>query len=122
MPSVLATISSRTSSGRALPPASRVDDGGAVAAGEARERQLGDVGVAAPGRHELGPEGDQHQDRQALHPLDQQTERCQRGRIDPVHVFVQGEHRLPRREALDLLDQDLERPLRLALRAEVGRG
>jgi hypothetical protein len=89
--------------------------------GEAREPQLGHVCVAAPGRHELGSESDQHQDGEALDALDQQTQRFQRGRIDPVHVFVQGEHRLPRGQALDLLDQDLERALRLALRARVGR-
>ena len=37
-----------------------------------------------------------------------------------MHVFVKGEHGLPGREPLDLFHQDLERPLRLALRAEVG--
>ena len=78
--------------------------------------------MAAPGRHELGPERDQHEDRQALHPLDQQAERCQRGGVDPVHVFVEREHRLPRCQALDLIDQDFQRPLRLALRAEVRAG
>jgi hypothetical protein len=97
------------------------DDRVAVAAGEPCERQLGDVGMAAPGWHELGPEGHQDQDRQALHPLDQQTQRFQGGWIDPVRVFIQGEHRLPRREALDLIDQEFERPLCLALRAQVGR-
>jgi hypothetical protein len=86
-----------------------------------RVRRASDSWVAAPGRHELGSESDQHQNREALDALDQQTQRFQRGRIDPVHVFIYGEHRLPRRKAPDLLDQDLERPLRLALRAQVGR-
>ena len=56
--------------------------------------------------------------RQALHPLDQQIERLEGRGIDPVHVLVDREHRLLGRQALDLVDQDLEGALLLALRAQ----
>ena len=104
--------------GQRLAAGHRLDQRLPVAAGQARQRQLHDVGMAGPGRAELGPEGDQHQDRQALHPLDQQIERLEARRVDPVHVLIEDKHRLPGRQALDLVDQDLEGALLLALRAE----
>ena len=48
-----------------------------------------------------------------------QAEQLLRGRVDPVHVLVGEQHRLRRREPLELLDQHLQRQLLLALRASV---
>ena len=91
----------------------------ALAPAEAIERQRRDVRVARPRRAELGPVGEHRQDRQGAHPLDQQVEQLQGRRIDPVQVLVQLEHRAVAGEAGQLLDQDLEGALLLALRAEV---
>ena len=85
-----------TSAGSALPPVIRSTMRRALAPAEAVERQRGDVGVARPGRLELGPVGEHHQDRQAAHALDQQIEQLQGRRVDPVHVLVQLEHRAVR--------------------------
>jgi hypothetical protein len=46
--------------GQRLAAGHRLDQRLPVAAGQARQRQLHDVGMAGPGRAELGPEGDQH--------------------------------------------------------------
>ena len=89
-----------------------------MAAGQTRERKLHDVGMAGPGRVELGPKGDQHQHGQTLHPLDQLIERLEGRGIDPVHVLVDRKHRLLGRQALDLVDQCLEGALLLVLRGQ----
>ena len=51
-----------------------------------------------------------------------QAQQLERGRIDPVHVLVQREHRLPRRQPRELLDQRLQRPPLLHLRRQVSAG
>jgi hypothetical protein len=77
------------------------------------------MGIVRPGRLELGPEGDEDEHGGALHPVDQQIEQLERGRICPVHVLVQDEDGPARCEAQDLIDQLLERPLLLPMRAHV---
>jgi hypothetical protein len=79
-----------------------------------RERELRDVRTLSPGRVELGPKGEQHQDRQVLHLLDQQIEQLEGRRVDPVKVLVDCENRLAGCQSLDLGGQDLERALLLA--------
>jgi hypothetical protein len=69
------------------------------------------VRQAGPGRLELGAEGDQEQRGQALHPLDHQVQQLARGRVDPVDVLVDHQHRpLPGQE-LELPEQRLGCPL-----------
>ena len=75
---------------------------GALPGRQAVEREQRHVRTADPGRRELRPEGDDHQDRQRGHPLDEQVERLARGRVDPVHVLEHHQHRLTRRQSLDL--------------------
>ena len=41
-----------------------------------------------PGWAELGPEGNQQQNRQAREALDRQAQQLLRGRVDPMHVLV----------------------------------
>ena len=82
------------------------------------EREQADVGEADPGRPELGPEGDQHEHPRARDAVDDQVEQLERGRVAPVHVLVQRQHRLPRREPLELREQRREGPLLAPLRAQ----
>ena len=119
-PSVLATICSITSAGSALPPLRRSTIALPCRA-QTIERQLGDVGAAGPGRIELGPKRDQHQDGQTLDVLDHDIEQLERGRVDPVHVLVDREHRLTGRQPLELVRQHAQRPLLLQLWCEVER-
>ena len=72
--------------------------------------QRGDVRLPGPGRLELRPEGDQHQYRQLPYALDHQAQELERRRIDPVHVLVQRQYRLLRRQACELVDQSLQGP------------
>ena len=55
------------------------------------------VPVPGPGRGELGPERDDRKHRQALHPLDHPANQLECGRVGPVQVLVEGQHRLARR-------------------------
>ena len=104
-----------------LAAAQPLDHGRTLPAAQTAEGQRGDMGVARPGRHELGPEGDEHEHWGALHPVDDEIQQLQRGRICPMHVLVQGQDRPVRREAEELIDQHLERPLLLPMRAHVQR-
>jgi hypothetical protein len=79
------------------------------------------MGISHPGRLELGSEGDEEEHGGALHPVDQEIEQLERGRICPVHVLVQGQHRPAPCEAQHLIDQLLQRPLLLPMRAYVER-
>ena len=57
--------------------------------------------------------------RQMLDALDGQAEQVLRGRIAPVHVLVGEQHRLCRREPVQLIDQRFQRQLLPSLRGEV---
>src|SRR3954468_8401709 len=83
------------------------------------ERQRRDVPVPRPWRDELRPERDHRQHRQALYPINHPTQQLERGRIGPVHVLVQRQHRLARCQACELVEQHLESPLFLLLWAEL---
>ena len=61
---------------------------------QAIERHLGEVRAPRPGRAEVGPTGEQRQDAGGGALVDQEAEQLQRGRIDPVQVFHDEEHRL----------------------------
>jgi hypothetical protein len=74
------------------------------------------VRLARPGRLELRPEGEQEQDRQPLRALDGEAQKLLCGRVDPVHVLVDHEHRLPGGEAVELIKEHLQRALLPALR------
>ena len=96
-----------------------LDQRHAVAAAEAGERQHRDVGVGGPGRGELRPRGDEEQQWQRRCPRHGQGQQLERGRVDPVRVLEQHQHRLPRRKPPQLRQQRLERLLLAPLRREV---
>ena len=73
------------------------------------------MALPGPGWAEVGPVGEHHEHGQGACPLDQEVEELQGRRVDPVHVLVQLEHRPLAGEAGQLLDQDLEGALLLAL-------
>ena len=86
---------------------------------EAVERQRRHVRLARPRRAELRPVGDHYEDRQATRSLDHHVEQLQSRGVGPVQVFIQLEHGPLAGEPGQLLDQDLEGALLLALRAKV---
>ena len=99
---------STTSAGSALPPVTRATRSAPWRRPKPAHGQRGHVRLAGPGRLELRPEGDQHQHRQLPDALDHQAQQLERRRVDPVHVLVQRQHRLLRRQARELVDQRLQ--------------
>ena len=94
----------------------------AVAFAEPIERQTRDLGAAAPGRLKLGTKGDRQQHRQMPHPVDGQIQELARGRVDPVGVLEDHQHRPVPRLGFELAEQCLEQFLAFALQAEVEVG
>ena len=105
-----ATICSTISAGSGLSPVTRADQIRPLAPAQTAHGQRGHVRLAGPGRLELRPEGDQHQNRQLPDALDHEAQELERRRVDPVHVLVERQHRLLGREARELVDQRLQRP------------
>jgi hypothetical protein len=60
------------------------------------------VGVADPGRTELGAEGDDEQNRQRRDALDHPVEQLERGRVTPVRVLQDQQDGASARQALEL--------------------
>ncbi len=67
------------------------------------ERDRRDLRQALPGRVEFRPEGDQQQHRQTPDPLDREIEQFERGRIGPMCILEQHQHRLSPCKAFDLI-------------------
>jgi hypothetical protein len=65
-----------------------------LATRQARQCDLGEVRAPRPGRAEVGPKGPQRQEAGGGALVDQEGEEFQRGRINPVQVFHDKEHRL----------------------------
>jgi hypothetical protein len=88
---------------------------------EPGERQRAYVRLTRPRRREIGSEGDDHQHRQVRDALDGQGQKLLRRRVDPVHVLVDHQNRLVRRERHELVHERFERQLLLALRGQIER-
>ena len=73
--------------------------------------------LADPGRLELGAERDDQQHWQIADPLDGEVEQLARGRVNPMRVLENHDHRLPARQTFELADQRLQCPLLLSLRS-----
>ncbi len=61
---------------------------------QARQRHLGEVRAPRPRWTEVGTKGEECQDAGDGALIDQEAEQLQRGRIDPVQVFHDKQHRL----------------------------
>jgi hypothetical protein len=79
------------------------------------------VRLRRPGLCEFRSKGDQREHRQALDALDHEPDQFLRGRVAPVHVLVGEQHRLRRREPVQLVDQRFQRQLLPTLRAQLGQ-
>src|SRR5215471_16018236 len=77
--------------------------------------------TANPSRRELRPEGDDRQDTQRWHPIDEQVERLPRRRVAPLHVLVHHQHGLSRSQSFDLRHLRMKRLLPALPRGEVRR-
>ena len=105
--------------GRQRPSAAQtLDHGSALTAAQPVELQQRGVRLGAPGRREVRPEGHHDQRADLLGALDHQIEELERRGIDPLRILEDGQDRPLARQRLDLLDQHLEEPLLLPLRAE----
>jgi hypothetical protein len=72
---------------------------------QAVERDASDVRETGPGRLVFRPEGEERQYRQGADALDGQIEHFERGRIGPVGVLEQHQHRLLPRQCFELVEQ-----------------
>src|SRR5215469_7893519 len=61
-----------------------------------------------PGRHKLRTEGDHEQYGQLGYAIDDQVEQFERGRVDPMGVLENQQHRTAARKASELPDQNGE--------------
>src|SRR5262245_31238391 len=86
------------------------------------QRHLGEMRAPSPGRAEVRTKGPQGQDAGNRALIDQETQKLQRRRIDPVQVFHDKEHGPLRRKAQQDRQQDLEGLLLLLLGREVQGG
>jgi hypothetical protein len=57
------------------------------------ERQHADLWLAGPGRLELGAERHDQQDGKAANTIDEEVEQLARGRVDPMRVLEDHDHR-----------------------------
>src|SRR5262249_31430858 len=89
---------------------------------QAIERDLGEVRASCPRRTKVGPKGPQRQDVRGGTLINQQVEELQGGRIDPVQVFHDKEHRLLGGDAQEDRQEGLQRLLLLLLRRFGQRG
>ncbi|HTR14420.1 MAG TPA: hypothetical protein VMI72_14495 [Roseiarcus sp.] len=78
---------------------------------QAIEAEKAHMRSADTGRAELRPEGNDRQDSQRRNAVDQEIERFARGRVAPMDVLEHHQHRLARRQPLDLGDLSLKRLL-----------
>jgi hypothetical protein len=83
------------------------------------ERQHCHLRLPGPRRLELRTECHDQQHPQAADMLDEEVEQFARGRVNPMRVLEDHDHRLPARQAFELPDQCLECPFLLALGAKV---
>src|SRR5262252_9053410 len=86
------------------------------------QRHLAEMRAPGPGRAEVRTKGPQGQDTGNRALIDQETQKLQRRRIDPVQVFHDKEHGPLRRKAQQDRQQDLEGLLLLLLGREVQGG
>jgi hypothetical protein len=78
--------------------------------------------MAGPGRLELGPECDDEQNGQMLGSLNRNIEEFPRGRIDPLDILEDHQHRLFVRQPINLPQDSLNCSLPSLLRGEIKRG
>jgi hypothetical protein len=91
-----------------------------IAPVQAAEGQHRHLRLAGLGRLELGTERHDQQHGQIADALDGEVEQFARGRIDPMRVLEDHQHRLSSCEAFELPDQRLECPLLAAARKSDG--
>ena len=71
-----------------------------------------------PGWLEFQPSGDEHHDGKPRNRLHQQAQQLQRGRVEPVRVLDQHQHRPAHRQPLDARQHGRQRPLLALLRRQ----
>jgi hypothetical protein len=117
-PSVRSTISAITSGGsKAALPARRSTR--TVAPPEPVQRDYRDMRLPRPGRLELGTEGGDQQDRQAVDPRDNEVEQLPRSRIDPMQILEDHQYRVRSGQLFELSQQRRKGVLLFALRAQL---
>ena len=63
--------------------------------------------LSGPRRNKLRPEGNNHEDRQAPHQLNCESQQLDRGGIDPVRILEHHQHWFARRQAGQLRQKGL---------------
>ena len=120
MPSVFARMSASSASGRRLPPSSRAQQRGALPPAEARELQHAAHRRARAAGTPAGPSRPAAPACRGRRPR-ATAEQLGRGRIGPVQVLEQHQHRAAPGEPGELPEQRLERPRLERRGVELGR-
>ncbi len=92
-----------------------------MASSEAVQRIRGDVRTADPGRRKFRTKGNHQQHGQLERPLDESAEQVERGWVDPVRIFHQGQNRRTRGQTLEQRHKGADRPLFGFVRRHVER-
>ena len=85
------------------------------------DRERRHVRPSGPWRHEFRPRRHDQQHGQRCDPINHPTERLKAGRIDPMCILEDHEHRTGAGQRVDPGDERIHRPLPALLRGEVGR-
>jgi hypothetical protein len=86
---------------------------------QAVEGQAGNVRVRSERRLVVRPAGQQKQDASRGDPVQALLDHLERGRVDPMGVLENHQHRLSCSQARQLIDQGVQRPYPLRLRGQV---
>jgi hypothetical protein len=92
--------------------------GGAFAPAEPWQRHHRYLRLAAPRWMELGPKRRNEQNRQLLDAREREIEQLARGRVDPVQIFENHEHRLLSGENFEPANEKIERLFFFSLRRQ----
>ena len=96
-----------------------LDQGRTVPLAEPVQRHCRDMRLVGPGGLEFRAKGNEQQYRQPADAIDGQIDQVARGRVDPVHVLEDHQHRMAAGERLQLVQQPGEQLFPFALRAQI---
>ena len=111
MPSLRSTMSCRRLAGKELVAGDAVDHGVDFALRQPIDGERGHVRPSDPRRFEFRPERHDQQRAKTRDPVDRPTERFQAGRVGPMRILEDHQHRILARQRFHLRNERLQRSL-----------
>ena len=102
--------------GQRLAAGERGDHRSTLRPGQLGQVQCADMSLLGPARLKLRPVGEHDQQRNGSHPVDQQIQHLQRGRVGPVRILEQHHAGLPAGGRFGDVDQGPQRLVLVLLR------